>query len=30
MLFYEASAKDNVNVEVAFKELGAKAVKRQM
>ena len=30
MLFYESSAKNNVNVEVAFRELGAKAVKRQM
>ena len=30
MLFYESSAKDNFNVEVAFRELGAKAVKRQM
>ena len=30
MLFYESSAKDNINVEVAFRELGAKAVKRQL
>ena len=30
MIFYEASAKNNTNVEVAFRELGAKAVKRQM
>ena len=30
MIFYESSAKNNVNVENAFKELGAKAVKRQM
>ena len=30
MLFYESSAKNNVNVEVAFSELGAKAVKRQI
>ena len=30
MLFYESSAKNNVNVEVAFRELGAKAVKRQI
>ena len=30
MLFYESSAKNNLNVENAFKELGALAVKRQM
>ena len=30
MLFYESRAKDNINVEVAFRELGAKAVKRQL
>ena len=30
MLFYETSAKNNLNVETAFKELGALAVKRQM
>jgi len=28
MIFFESSAKNNVNVENAFKELGAKAVKR--
>ena len=30
MLFFESSAKNNINVEQAFRELGAKAVKRQM
>ena len=30
MIFYESSAKNNFNVEVAFKELGALATKRQM
>ena len=30
MLFYEASAKNNINVEQAFRELDSKAVKRQM
>jgi len=30
MLFYESSAKNNLNVETAFKELGALAVKRQL
>jgi aspartate carbamoyltransferase catalytic subunit len=30
MLFFESSAKTNINVEQAFRELGAKAVKRQM
>lgn len=30
MIFFESSAKNNVNVEQAFRELGAKAVKRQM
>ena len=30
MLFYESSAKNNLNVETAFKELGAQAVKRQL
>lgn len=30
MLFFESSAKNNVNVEGAFRELGALAVKRQM
>ena len=30
MLFFESSAKNNINVESAFRELGAKAVKRQM
>jgi len=30
MLFFESSAKNNVNVENAFRELGANAVKRQM
>ena len=30
MLFYESSAKNNLNVETAFKDLGALAVKRQM
>ena len=30
MLFYESSAKDNVNVETAFKELGAAAIQRQL
>jgi len=30
MLFYESSAKNNLNVECAFKELGALAVKRQI
>ena len=30
MIFHEASAKDNVNVEIAFRELGGKAVKRQL
>lgn len=28
LLFYEASAKDNLNVEQAFRDLGAAAVKR--
>ena len=30
MLFFESSAKNNINVEQAFKDLGALAVKRQM
>ena len=30
MIFYESSAKNNLNVEAAFKELGAEAVKRQL
>lgn len=30
MLFFEASAKNNTNVESAFKELGAAAIKRQL
>ena len=30
MLFYESSAKQNYNVEVAFKELGTLAIRRQM
>ena len=28
MIFFESSAKNNINVENAFRELGAKAVKR--
>lgn len=30
MIFYESSAKNNKNVENAFRDLGASAVKRQM
>ena len=30
MIFFESSAKNNLNVENAFRELGAKAVRRQM
>ena len=30
MLFYECSAKNNFNVEQAFKDLGAAAIKRQL
>ena len=30
MIFFESSAKNNINVENSFRELGAKAVKRQM
>ena len=30
MLFFESSAKNNINVEQAFRDLGAQAVKRQM
>lgn len=30
MLFYESSAKNNFNVEQAFKDLGAAAIKRQI
>ena len=30
MLFYECSAKNNFNVEAAFRELGAAAIKRQL
>lgn len=30
MIFFESSAKNNMNVENAFRELGAKAVRRQM
>ena len=30
MLFYECSAKNNFNVDQAFRDLGAAAIKRQM
>ena len=30
MLFYECSAKNNFNVDQAFRDLGALAIKRQM
>lgn len=30
MLFFESSAKNNFNVEQAFKDLGAAAIKRQI
>ena len=30
MIFYESSAKNNINVENAFRELGAQAIRRKM